>query len=352
MTGAPYVQPTQAPPSPRRRSFGKVLLALLVFGVVVFAAVAWVLKAPATKLRSVHADKAPASEWKAEQVYAPIPPAATKAAEVARAERTDDARWRQQEAFNKMLLELLKQRQKAAAKPAEHPKPVKYAMPLVLENKIDVKQAVSMVPTYLLGAASYLPCAVETAINSDVQGAFVAKVTQTVWDTATGHHALVPQGSKILGNTQSNKLVFGNERLDTVSLKLTLPSGKEVDLGNAPVTDEQGQAGLTGDVNRHLLRIYGAVFITGVLKGGTMAMQQAMAQAGGANQVAVSVAGSGSQVTNRLAGPLIDTRPTIKVASGQTCQVILLEALHLPAVWTTREPATSAVVKTSQSALR
>jgi type IV secretory pathway VirB10-like protein len=334
MTGAPYVQPTQAPPSPLRRSFLKVGLALLVFGVVVVGIIAWLLKSPSTKASKAHAEKA-AATWKAEQVYPAIPPEATKAAEVAKAERNDDARWKQQEAFNKMLLELMRQRQKqGAAKTAEKPKPVKYAMPMFIDNKLELKPSVSSVPEYVLGASTYLPCSVETAINSDVQGYFVAKVTETVWDTATGHHALVPQGSRILGNTQSNKLVFGNERLDTVSLKLTLPSGKEVDLKDAPVTDEQGQAGLTGEINRHLMRIYGAVFITGVLKGGTMAMQQAMAQAGGANQVAVSVAGSGSQVTNRLAGPLIDTRPTIKVAAGQTCAVILTEALHLPAVWT------------------
>jgi type IV secretory pathway VirB10-like protein len=333
MTGAPYVQPTQAPPSPLRRSFSKVGLALVVFGVVVFGIIAWLLKSPSIKASKARAEHAGA-QWKAEQVYPPIPPAVAKA-EVAKAERTDDARWKEQEAFNKRLMALMKQRNQTHERAAEKPKPVKYAMPMFLDNKLELKPSASSVPEYLLGVGSYLPCEVETAVNSEVQGYFVANVTQTVWDTATGHRALVSQGSKILGNTQSNKLVFGNERLDTVSLKLRLPSGKDVDLGNAPVTDEQGQAGLTGDVNRHLMRIYGAVFITGVLKGGTQAMQQAMAQAGGANQVAVSVAGSGAQVTNRLAGPLIDTRPTIKVAAGQMCQVIILEALKLPAVWTT-----------------
>ncbi|HSX78322.1 MAG TPA: TrbI/VirB10 family protein, partial [Candidatus Saccharimonadia bacterium] len=180
---------------------------------------------------------------------------------------------------------------------------------------------------------TYLPCQVETAISSDVEGYFVANVTSVVWDTETGKHALVPPGSKILGNTQSNKLVFGSERLDTISLKLRLPTGREVELKNAPVTDEQGAAGLTGDVNRHLLRVYGAVFLTGVLKGGTAAMQSSLAGTAGANQVAVSVAGTGSQTTSRLAGPLIDTRPTIKVSAGQLCQVILLESLSLPAAW-------------------
>ena len=55
----------------------------------------------------------------------------------------------------------------------------------------------------------------------------------------------------MLGNDQANTLVYGSNRMDTVSLTLTLPDGRSVDLGRAPVTDQQGVAGLTGDVNNH-----------------------------------------------------------------------------------------------------
>lgn len=353
MNGATYVNPTQAPPSPYRRSFLRLVLTLAVLGIAVMGFIVWLLKTPGTKTSAAHAEHASGATWKAEQMYEPLnKPAAAVTAETA--EKTDDAKWRQQEAFNKMLLALLKQREKQASAKAtvpakEHPKPVKYAMPLFLENKLEDKPATSTVPEYLVGVGSYLPCAIETAINSDVEGHFVANVTSVVWDTETGKHALVPPGSKILGNTQSNKLVFGSERMDTVSLKLRLPTGRDVDLKQAPVTDEQGMAGLTGDINRHLMRIYGAVFITGVLKGGTAAMQSAMSQAAGVNQVAVSVAGAGSQATSRLAGPLIDTRPTIKVAAGQLCQVILLEPLKLPASWQEGAPREPAHTKTSQA---
>ena len=43
--------------------------------------------------------------------------------------------------------------------------------------------------------ATKLPCQIETAMNSDVEGYFTAKVTTNVYDTATGRHLLVPQGS-------------------------------------------------------------------------------------------------------------------------------------------------------------
>src|SRR5262249_59991482 len=110
----------------------------------------------------------------------------------------------------------------------------------------------SKVPEYTLApGASKLPCIVETAINSDVEGYFVAKVSTNVYDTATGRHLLVPQGSSVLGHDQSQSLLYGNERLPTISLTLALPDGRSVDLGHAPVTDQQGIAGLTRKVDQH-----------------------------------------------------------------------------------------------------
>src|SRR5262249_31011500 len=70
----------------------------------------------------------------------------------------------------------------------------------------------------LAPGATKLPCVIETAINSDVEGYFTAKLTTNVYDTATGHHLLVPQGSTILGHDQSSALLYGNERLPTIGL--------------------------------------------------------------------------------------------------------------------------------------
>ena len=67
----------------------------------------------------------------------------------------------------------------------------------------------------------------------------------------------------MLGNDQANTLVYGSNRMDTVSLTLALPDGRTVDLGRAPVTDQQGVAGLTGDVNNHYVKLFGAVLIGG-----------------------------------------------------------------------------------------
>jgi len=144
---------------------------------------------------------------------------------------------------------------------------------------------------------------------------------------------LVPQGSTVLGNDQANELIYGSERMDTVSLKLALPDGRTVDLGRAPVTDQQGVAGLTGDVNQHYGRLLAAVLIQGVLKGGTTAITTTMANAAGAGQVTSGLASAGNQATNKVTGPMLNTRPTITVEAGQLANVLLLKELKLPAMW-------------------
>ena len=151
-------------------------------------------------------------------------------------------------------------------------------------------------------------------------------VSTKVYDTATGRHLLVPQGSTILGHDQSSVLLYGNGRLPTISLTLALPDGRSVDLGQAPVTDQQGIAGLTGRVNQHYWRLFGAVFIGGALRGGMQALQLEMASAAGISSV-------GNQALQQRLGRALDTRATIEVDSGQLCQVLLTTPLHLPAMW-------------------
>jgi hypothetical protein len=237
-------------------------------------------------------------------------------------------------------LEALKNRKPPAAttvvqqqpKP-EPPKKVPGSMLFVQHEVKDTPGNLGVLEYVLAPGATKLPCIIETSINSDVEGYFTAKVSTNVYDTATGRHLLVPQGSTILGRDHSLDLLYGNERLPTTSLTLALPDGRSVDLGKAPVTDQQGVAGLTGRVNQHYWRLFGAIFIGGALRGGVQAMQTALAQEAGVGQIA---AGYGSVVNQALSprlGRALDTRPTIEIDAGQICNILLTKELRLPAMW-------------------
>ena len=76
---------------------------------------------------------------------------------------------------------------------------------LYVSHEVKDAPPVPKTPEYALApGATKLPCVIETAINSDVEGYFTAKVSTNVYDTATGRHLLVPQGSTILGHDQSS----------------------------------------------------------------------------------------------------------------------------------------------------
>jgi hypothetical protein len=197
----------------------------------------------------------------------------------------------------------------------------------------DVAPSVSKIAEYTLAPGGKLPCVIETAINSDVEGYFLAKVSTNTYDTATGSHLLVPQGSAILGRDHSQDLLYGNERLPTTSLTLTLPDGRVVDLGKAPVTDQQGIAGLTGRVNNHFGRMLAAVLIGGTLRAGTQALQVGLSNAAGAGPVAAGYSSVLNQAVSPRIGRALDTRPTIEIDAGQICNVLLLKPLSLPAMW-------------------
>lgn len=205
---------------------------------------------------------------------------------------------------------------------------------LFVEHQVQEAAGLPKANEYVLApGATKIPCIVETKINSDVPGFFTCKVSTNVWDTASGRHLLVPQGSTILAHDNSQKLIYGSERLDTVSLTLALPDGRSVDLGKAPVTDQEGAAGLTGEVDSHFWRILGAVFIGGALKGGITAFQIAAADAAGAGQVAAGFTGLANQATTTAIQPYINIRPTIRVFAGQLANVLLVRELKLPAMW-------------------
>jgi type IV secretory pathway VirB10-like protein len=57
-----------------------------------------------------------------------------------------------------------------------------------------------------------IPAALATGINSDLPGQVIANVTEAVYDTATGRHLLLPQGSRLIGRYDS-QAAFGQRRV-------------------------------------------------------------------------------------------------------------------------------------------
>ena len=346
MNAATFSRPPSVVPVTRLRLGRVVLLAVVMLTAVVGGAL-WLLTTKARPLLTPTVDSIAWPAWLRQAQTYPVaeaepPRPAVPAPDPNAALLTKLAALQTQLDEQRQVIEALKKRpaspplapppQPKTMPPPPPPKP--HATMLFVAHDVKEGPAKPSATAYTLApGATKLPCLVETAINSDVEGYFTAKVSANVYDTATGRHLLVPQGSTILGHDQSRTLLYGNERLPTISLTLALPDGRSVDLGQAPVTDQQGVAGLTGRVNQHYWRLFGAVFIGGALRGGMQALQLQTAWAAGAGQVAAGIAATGNQATQQRLGRALDTRPTIEVDSGQLCQVLLTKPLHLPAMW-------------------
>jgi type IV secretion system protein TrbI len=327
--------------APTRLHGGRIVFALAALILLVFGGWVWVTHRSA-KTANVAPESGTSPGWTAAQMHYEKPevkadPLLPKPVDMTAAEL---AKLRAMMAAMQAELDALKNRKMPTAttivKEAPKQEPVKKAPGAMLFVSHEIKPGTTTPPTpeYVLApGATKLPCIVETVVNSDVEGYLTCLVSTNVYDTATGRHLLVAQGSTILGHDQSQALLYGNERLPTVSLTLTLPDGRSVDLGHAPITDQQGVAGLTGDVNNHWFRLFGAIFIGGALRGGTQALQIAAANAAGAGQVASGIGSVGNQALAPRIGRALDTRPTITVKAGQLANVLLIKPLSLPAMW-------------------
>lgn len=185
---------------------------------------------------------------------------------------------------------------------------------------------------YELKAGSILPATLITGINSDLPGQIVAQLRENVYDTVTGNHLLIPQGTRLIGEYDS-KIAFGQERVLVVWTRLIMPNGDSVSLEGMPGTDLSGYAGVSGAVNNH----YGKL-ITGVVLGSVIGAgaQVAVGGQGAPNvppsfgQMAVSgAAQSINQSAQQHTSKVLNLQPTIEVAPGGKINVFVTKDMIL-----------------------
>lgn len=121
---------------------------------------------------------------------------------------------------------------------------------------------------YMVLAGSVIPAALITGIRSDLPGTITAQVTQNVYDSVTGRHVLVPQGSRLIGEYDS-QVTFGQNRVLLAWNRLILPDGRSILLDRLPSADAGGYSGLQDRVNQHWGGMFRAALISTLLSVGT-----------------------------------------------------------------------------------
>src|SRR5690606_7856408 len=117
---------------------------------------------------------------------------------------------------------------------------------------------------YQVMAGTVIAAALVTGIKSDLPGDVIGTVTEPVYDSATGKHLLIPQGSRILGRYNS-QVSYGQSRVQVVWHRVILPDTASLTLDNLVGADPTGFAGLEDDVDWHWNRIIGGAVLTTLL---------------------------------------------------------------------------------------
>src|SRR3546814_7654314 len=89
------------------------------------------------------------------------------------------------------------------------------------------------VSPFLVQAGSVITAALITGIQSDLPGQIAAQVTQNVYDSAKGRILLIPQGSRLIGEYDS-EVSAGQSRVLLAWDRLLLPGGRAILLDRQP----------------------------------------------------------------------------------------------------------------------
>ena len=179
---------------------------------------------------------------------------------------------------------------------------------------------------YQVMAGTIIPASLVTGLNSDLPGQIIAQITENVYDTPTGQHLLLPQGTRLLGR-YDNDIDDGQSRALVVWNRLIRPDGSSLSIENLPGVDLSGQAGLRDKVDRHTAHLFKAAILSSGLS--------ITAELGTDEEDRlVNAIRSGGQDTINQAGQQVVTRilsrkPTLRVRPGWRLGVIVNRDLIL-----------------------
>jgi len=178
---------------------------------------------------------------------------------------------------------------------------------------------------YTLAAGTWLPATLVTGINSDLPGRVIAKINQAVYDTATGNHLLIPQGSTLLGQYDS-QISFGQSRVLLVWSRIIFPNGDSINLNNMPGVDLLGMSGLKDKVNYHTTRLFSSTILFSAFSAVGQMSQSDHDEDNKTNTRSAMAAALGQQMSdtgNQLVQKNLHIQPTITIRPGTRFYVML-----------------------------
>jgi type IV secretion system protein VirB10 len=198
------------------------------------------------------------------------------------------------------------------------------------DASVSTHRVQSPISPYQVLAGTVIPAALITGIDSDLPGEVLASVTESVYDTATGRHLLIPQGSRLIGQYDS-QVAFGQRRVLLVWTRLIFPDASSIALDRLPGVDASGYAGLEDGVDWHWQQLLAGAALSTLI--GVGAELAAPDRSNGQSQVIVasrqSVQDTVNQVGQELTRRNLNIQPTLTIRPGFPVRVIANKDLVL-----------------------
>jgi type IV secretion system protein VirB10 len=183
---------------------------------------------------------------------------------------------------------------------------------------------------YALQAGHVIPAALVTGLNSDLPGRVIAQVTAPVYDSVTGQHLLIPQGSRLIG-TYDNAVRYGDRRILLVWNRLILPSGWSINLEEMAATDPAGAAGLTDRTDHHFGRLGAAIALSAIISVIANESEDDEDQSTLSQSVGDAAAQQAAQTGARIVDRELTVRPSLTVRPGASVRVMVTQDIELRA---------------------
>jgi type IV secretory pathway VirB10-like protein len=174
-------------------------------------------------------------------------------------------------------------------------------------------------------AGTIIPAALITAINSDLPGEVIAQVTEPVYDHATGRTVLIPQGSRLIGQYDS-QVAYGQSRALVAWNRIIMPNGRSINIGSMTGADLAGASGLQDQTDGHFWQLAKGVVLSTLFSVGAASAQDAGARSSGGlviNSATSGVSNEAQQVGQRITERDLNRQPTIRVRAGWPLRVIV-----------------------------
>ena len=181
-------------------------------------------------------------------------------------------------------------------------------------------------PDITVVQGTIIQAALETAIDSTLPGTLRAIVSEDV-HSFDGRNVLIPRGSKLFGEYQSD-LSIADSRILVAWSRVVTPEGRTAVIASYGA-DDLGRSGTTGQVYRHFLKRFGAATMISIIGAApTLASNQASNEAGqdALQNVSADLLGQ----TASVIGEYLSIPPTIRVDQGARISVILDRDLVMP----------------------